>query len=297
MRPVAFSKPPTSPTVPIDAFASISAGYYEQLATLQRRPDLHRRAVELLEPALAQPADGPGDAEALEALVYAYAKLDRPRDELAAWKRYIPGLLDDRERIAPHHEHGRSADAPRARSTTPSPRSSRTIDLCESLPNSSGVNSTYALALWDLALALDRSGDPRDGDRDGAQGAALDVGGARRVRPGAGAADGLGLGRHPRRAQRLLRSGVGARVVPRARRGRRGAAGRRRAHAAAGWASAERRWDEYVSRATAAGGHDAWLPIARLRRARAQAAHAEAATRAAKEPTKPGPRAEPWSDD
>jgi tetratricopeptide (TPR) repeat protein len=269
---------------------------YEQLATLQRRPDLHRRAVELLEPALAQPADAPGDAEALEALVYAYAKLDRPRDELAAWKRYIPGLLDDRERIAPLMNMG-EAQMRLGRLDDALATFRQTIDLCESLPNSSGVNSTYALALWDLALALDRSGDP-----------ATAIETARKARRWTWV-ELVGFG--PAQALRtvsgwdVIRDERSVFFVPEwdrewylalgeAAEARQ--AGDARA-AAASWASAERHWDEYVSRATAGGGHDAWVPIARLRRARAQAAHAEAATRAAKEPATPGPRAEPWSDD
>src|SRR5580704_6145268 len=55
---------------------------YSRLATRQQRLDYERRVVDVLVPALALAPDDPGATAALEALVYAYAKLDRPREEL-----------------------------------------------------------------------------------------------------------------------------------------------------------------------------------------------------------------------
>jgi tetratricopeptide (TPR) repeat protein len=269
---------------------------YEQLAVDQHRPDLHRRAIELLEPALSQAPEMPGAGEALEALVYAYAKLDRPRDELAAWKRFIPRLLDDRERIAPLMNMGeaqmRLGHLDDALATF-----QQTIALCESLPNSSGVNSTYALALWDLALALDRSGDPAT--------AIETAGKARRWTW----VELVGFG--PAQALRtvsgwdVIRDTRNVFFVPEWDREWYFALGEAAAArqtsdpraAAAEWASAEHHLDEYVSRATSAGARDPWLAIAQLRRAHARAAHAEAVVRAAKESPRAAPRSEPWSDD
>jgi tetratricopeptide (TPR) repeat protein len=269
---------------------------YEKLAT-QQRPDLHRRAIELLESALTDSPETPGAGEALEALVYAYAKLDRPRDELAAWKRYIPRLLDDRERIAPLMNMG-EAQMRLRRLDEALGTFRQAIELCESLPNSSGVNSTYALSLWDLALALDRSGD-----REGALQAA---GKARRWTW----VELVGFGQ-----AQVLRTMTGWDViqdehnvffVPEWDRewylalGE--AAAARQAteprEAAREWASAEAHWDAYVGRAARAGGRDPWLAIARLRRERARAAVAEAAARATKAGAAPGhARSGPWSDD
>jgi tetratricopeptide (TPR) repeat protein len=269
---------------------------YEQLATEQRRVDLHHRAVELLEPAMALPRDAPGASQALEALVYAYAKLDRPRDELAAWRRYIPGLLDERERIAPLMNMG-EAQMRLGRVDDALATFRQTIDICESLPNSSGVNSTYALSLWDLALALDRSGDHT---------AAIDA--AAKARRwtwvelvGFGAAQGL----RTVTGWDVIQDERNVFFVPEWDRQWYLALGDAAAAAQATepqdalrlWASAEAHWDAYVTRATSAGGHDLWLPIARRRLEAARAALGDARARAAKAPRPSRPHPESWTDD
>jgi len=132
---------------------------YEQLATLQGRSDLHPKVIDVLAPAVAAFPAHPGATEALDALVYAYAKLDRPRDELAAWRAYIPRLLDDRARVGPLMNMG-EAQMRLGLMDDALATFRRGLRLCETLPNSSSVNATYALTLWDLAVALDRTGDP-----------------------------------------------------------------------------------------------------------------------------------------
>ncbi|MCL2448777.1 MAG: tetratricopeptide repeat protein [Polyangiaceae bacterium] len=270
---------------------------YEQLAAQQQRPDLHRRAIELLESALTDSPDTPGAGEALESLVYAYAKLDRPRDELAAWKRYIPRLLDDRERIAPLMNMG-EAQMRLHRLDDALATFRQAIELCESLPNSSGVNSTYALSLWDMALALDRSGDP--------EGALQAAGKARRWTwvevAGFGQAQVLRtvtgwdiiqdertvffVPEWDREWYLALGETASARLATDPR------------DAARFWASAQAHWDSYVTRATQAGSRDPWLAIARLRREHAHAAAAEAGARAARAEKSPASgRSHSWSDD
>jgi tetratricopeptide (TPR) repeat protein len=132
---------------------------YEELANIQNRNDLHQKVVDTLAPVLADPGDTPAVTQALEDLVFAYAKLDRPRDELAVWKELVPRALDDRARVAPLMNMGeaemRLGDLDEAIATFRD-----ALRKCERLPNSSGVNSNYALLMWDLAVALDRSGDP-----------------------------------------------------------------------------------------------------------------------------------------
>jgi tetratricopeptide (TPR) repeat protein len=269
---------------------------YEQLATSERRVDLHRRAIDVLEAALAEAPDAPGATDALEALVYAYAKLDRPRDELAAWRRYIPRLLDDRERIAPMMNMG-EAEMRLGRLDEALVTFRHTLELCESLPSSSsGVNSTYALALWDLALALDRTGDPATALETAAKAKAWTW------------AEVVGLG--PAQGLRtvtgwdIIRDERSVFFVPEWDRewylALGDAATARKAtdprEAAALWASAETHWGAYVDRATGAGAHDPWLAVARLRRERARAARAEAAARAARLPA-PRARAAPGAED
>jgi len=70
------------------------------------------------------------------------------------------------------------------------------------------------------------------------------------------------------------------------------AAGASTAHdprvAAMSWAEAERLWQGYIDSATAAGGKDLWLPIARARRDHAKAEVLAAQKRAASLPIRPG---------
>jgi tetratricopeptide (TPR) repeat protein len=257
---------------------------YEQLATTQRRVDLHRRAIDVLEPALRQAPDAPGATDALEALVYAYAKLDRPRDELATWRRYIPRLLDDRERIAPLMNMG-EAQMRLGRLDEALATFRQTLAICETLPSgSNGVNSTYALALWDLALAQDRTGDPAGALETAAKA------------KGWTWAEVVGLG--PAQGLRtvtgwdVIRDERNVFFVPDWDRewylALGDAATAQRAtdprEAASLWASAETHWSTYVDRATSAGVRDPWLTVARLRRDRAQRARAESAARAARLP-------------
>jgi hypothetical protein len=59
------------------------------------------------------------------------------------------------------------------------------------------------------------------------------------------------------------------------------------------WAEAERHWDIYVERSSAAGGSDPWLAIGRLRRESARVARVAAQRRAAKLPARTLPRDSP----
>jgi tetratricopeptide (TPR) repeat protein len=268
---------------------------YEQLATDQHRTDLHLRAIQLLEPALTASSDTPGVGEALASLVYAYAKLDRPRDELAAWKRYIPRLLDDRERITPLMNMG-EAQMRLHKLDDALATFRQAIELCESLPNSSGVNSTYALSLWDLALALDRSGDREAAVRTAAKARNwtwveyVGFGPAQALRSVTGwdvIQDQQNVFFVPEwdREWYLALGEVAAATQ----------AGDPR-EAARSWASAEGHWDAYVTRATKAGARDPWLATARLRRERAHASLVVASARAAKiAPARA--RSETWGDD
>jgi tetratricopeptide (TPR) repeat protein len=135
---------------------------YERLAHLQGDDVLEQeKAVAVLTPALAASPDHPAAADALYALATALAYLDRPREELAAWRRYIPKLADDERRLLPMTNMGeaemRLGQVDAALATFRS-----ALDLCESLPNSASLSEPYALILWDVAIALDRQGDPVD---------------------------------------------------------------------------------------------------------------------------------------
>ena len=110
-----------------------------ELAGNSERIDLYTKAARVLEGALAMSPDGSGSTQALGRLAEAYAKLDRPFDEIATWRRYIPRLLDPRARAVDTMNMGeaemrigrvddalghvpRRAPAARRRSRTPTDR-------------------------------------------------------------------------------------------------------------------------------------------------------------------------------
>ena len=137
------------------------------------------------------------------------------------------------------------------------------LRLCGELPNTPSVGSTYVLALWDVAVALDRSGDPRGALETAAKASRVDLGGR--------------TGRVPHREgpRRLLRARLGAPLVPGARRGGGGArrAGRARRGGALGRRGARARRVRRARRGR--GGHDPWIAIAKVRLERARAERAE----------------------
>jgi tetratricopeptide (TPR) repeat protein len=130
----------------------------EALATIQGRPETHREVVELLAPLADEPGAFGGDSAPLEALATAYAWLDRPREEVPTWRRYLEGVTDDRRRVSPLVNLGeaemRLGDLAGATSEF-----RRAIETCEELAGSASLDAEYALALWDLGVALDRGGD------------------------------------------------------------------------------------------------------------------------------------------
>jgi tetratricopeptide (TPR) repeat protein len=255
----------------------------EQLATVTQRDDLYEEAVAILDAALQEDPDAPGATRALESLADAYAHLGRAAVELPAWRRYVARLWDDPDRAGALMNMG-EAEQRLGLLTDALTTFRTTLDICRSLGGSSSVNSTYALALWDMAITLDRSGD---------WGAAIETAGRARAF-GWTEIVGSGAARHLRSVtgwdairddesvffvppwEREWYLGLGDAAVARA-------AGDP-ADAAVAWESAEGHWNTYVERSAEAGGRDLWLPLARARRAAARAAKAEAARRALRQP-------------
>jgi tetratricopeptide (TPR) repeat protein len=134
---------------------------YERLAVSQGDDVLQEKVIDILVPALARAPDHPGAPEALSALAAAFAHVDRPREELATWRQYIPKLADADARLLPMMNMGeaemRVGQIDSALSTFHA-----ALDIAQSLPNSASLSDAYALILWDIAIALDRQGDPVD---------------------------------------------------------------------------------------------------------------------------------------
>jgi len=264
---------------------------YSRLATAQRRVDYERRVVDVLVPAIAAAPDEPGATGALEALVYAYAKLDRPREELASWRRYIPRLTDDRVRAMAMMNMGeaemRLGAVDDALSTF-----REVLRMCGELPNSLGVMSTYVLTLWDLGVALDRSGDPRGALDAAAKASRVAIGGKTGAYLIAEDPDVFFVPEWERDWYLALGAAAEARDAddPRA--------------AAVLWGAAERFWGRYAELSAAARAKsvreegEPWLVIARVRRDHARVERLNAEARAAKLPRR-GPKTPstgPWTE-
>ena len=121
------------------------------------------RAIEVLGAALELAPDHPAALEALNALANSYANLDRSADEVVVYERFLSRATDERSRavamlnLAEAEMHlGRLSDA--------IGDYRETIQLATSLPNMIELeDNTGVLAVWGLAVALDRSGDEAGG--------------------------------------------------------------------------------------------------------------------------------------
>jgi len=127
------------------------------LADSSERMDLFTKAARVLQGALAMSPDGPGSTQALGRLAEAYAKLDRPFDEIATWRRYIPRLLDPRARAVDTMNMGEAE----MRIGRVDDALATFRDVLQQLVDTPDNNQTYVLTLWDIAVALDRTGDAR----------------------------------------------------------------------------------------------------------------------------------------
>jgi hypothetical protein len=154
---------------------------------------------------------------------------------------------------------------------------------CGELPNSGNVGSTYVLTLWDVAVALDRSGDPAEALDTAANASRMTVIDSN-GNPSTGA---LLISHDPSvffvpawELQWYLAVGESAEA--------RDAKDPRLA--AEHWGRAAKHWDAYVERSSAEKGKDLFLVIARARQAHAHAREHAAEALAAKLP-KRSPRA------
>jgi tetratricopeptide (TPR) repeat protein len=231
-----------------------------ELGELQRRNDYYTKAVATLTAAVAAAPDDPAVTDALERIAYCYAKLDRSREELDAWHRYIPRIVDPRSRAINLMNMG---EAEMRLGLVDDALATLREVLRESaeLPDTS---STYVLTLWDLAVAQDRSGDPRAALETATKASHVTAISSHGV-PATGRAilthdDGVFF---VPAWERLWYLALGSTALAREDTDPR--------EALAYWVEAEAEWSEYIAQATAAGGTDRWLPIAKLRRDRVKA--------------------------
>jgi len=231
-----------------------------ELGYLRGRLDLYDKAERILRAAVdAAPAD-PAVSQALENIAVADAKLDRPAEELAAWRRYIPLLLDPHARAVDQMNMG-EAEMRLGQVDDALATFREVLRECAELQNAS---STYVLTLWDLAVALDRSGDPRGAIEMATKAANQSVIDSRGVQT-----DGRGLIAYDPNVffvpewERWWYLAIGS-----------GAKARESTDAHdtwAYWTRAEHEWGEYIAGASTSHGKDRWIAIAEVRRDRAHA--------------------------
>ncbi len=255
---------------------------YVELAERQKRDDLYERAIAVLAPALDAEPDHPAATNALERLADAYAHLDRGPQELAAWRRHLGRTSDDRVRVGEMMNMG-EAEMRLGLVDDALATFHEVLHLCGELPNTGGA--TYVLTLWDEAVALDRSGDPRGALETAAKASAmvaiassgLPMRGRSLIAPPARGGDPhvFFVPEWQREWYLALDSAAAATAAHDAH------------EAGALWADAETHWDVYLAGSSAPGSTNPWLAVARMRRGQVHAERVAAEKRAAKLPRRP----------
>ena len=134
--------------------------------------DLNEEAIRVLAPATRAFDSHPGAERAIGMLAYAYAKLDRSREERDTYTRYLEKLVDPRMRASALMNR---AEADMRLGDLSSAIRGYDDALAEIAPFSgTEAHVTTALATWGLALALDRAGETGRAKREATQAAALD---------------------------------------------------------------------------------------------------------------------------
>jgi tetratricopeptide (TPR) repeat protein len=263
---------------------------YVELGERQKRDDMYQRAIAVLAPAIDSEPDHPAATKALERLADAYAHLDRAPDELSTWRRHLARLGDDRTRVGEMMNMG-EAEMRLGRVDDALATFREVLRLCGELPNTGGA--TYVLTLWDLAVALDRSGDPGGALATAARASAMvaiastgmQMRGRTLIAPPVRGGDPavFFVPEWQREWYLALGSSAAARSAHDAR------------DAATLWAEAEAHWDTYLAGSSAPGTNDPWLAVARVRRDQVHAERVSAEKRAAKLPRRPAAGA--WIDE
>jgi tetratricopeptide (TPR) repeat protein len=221
--------------------------------------DHYEQAIAVLKPALELAPNHPAATESYLSLAYAYAKLGRSREERDCYRKYLARTIDDRTRalallnLAEAEMH--LGDLPEAIATY-----HEAIDTAAHLPNSSSAAETSILAVWGLAVAIDRNGD--------SGGALAEAKLATQMDPGeqliAHGANVFFVPEYEREWYLALGASVHAKEAKFAE------------EAALAWGVVEEHWSRY---ANAASPDDRWRELARTHQAKAHAAKLDAQKR------------------
>jgi tetratricopeptide (TPR) repeat protein len=255
---------PPDPTL-LRARALLEQAHAEKSPDIRLRFDLgeiyaalddNARAIAVLRPALDAEPDHPAAVAPFIDLANAYAKDDdQSEQERRVYERFLPKVTDDRARstamlnLSEAYMHlGELEDSIAGYRAT--------IDLAAQLPNIIELNyHTGALAVWGLAVALDRANDVPSGAKEAKLALVLDRDmGIIRLNPS--------VFFSPQRERNWYVALGFTEYAKDAEDAR---------SAATWWQRVEGCWREYVDDATAHGGGDRWIDLARARLERAHA--------------------------
>jgi tetratricopeptide (TPR) repeat protein len=234
----------------------------------------HEKAAEILQAACDAFPNHSAIAGALEQLAYAYAYMDRSREERATYLRLLP-LLDDGPSKAVMLLNLAEAEMHLGNLPEAVARYRESVQVSGQLSGLRGTDETYVLAVWGLAVALDRAGDPQASREQTKLATEMDVG----ERTIGGGTNVFFVPAYERDWYLALAQMLHAEEAPSAR------------EALEAWTRAVEYWNHYV---TSADPGDRWVVLARSHLSRARQKREKVAERVAKEPPAPPP---PGHDD
>jgi tetratricopeptide (TPR) repeat protein len=134
----------------------------------------HEEAIAILRPATDANLDHPATVDALSNLAYAYAYLGRQVEERATYKKYIPRIREDRSRLVAMLN---LAEAEMHLGNLPDAIAGYrdAVALGGTIDGYSAAQTT-TLAVWGLAVALDRAGEPDDAMKEATLATRMDPG-------------------------------------------------------------------------------------------------------------------------
>jgi len=134
------------------------------LGALEEDRGDHEAAVTILEAALARAPNHPAADDAWITLAYAHSKLDHPERERDCYEEFLKRSIDPSSRATARLNH---AESEMRLGRLPEAVDGYRAAFAEAqgaAPN--GSSDTATLALWGLAVALDRNGDPVASDHE-----------------------------------------------------------------------------------------------------------------------------------
>ncbi|MDB4993078.1 MAG: hypothetical protein JWM74_510 [Myxococcaceae bacterium] len=239
--------------------------------------DRHDLAIAVLTSALKIAPTHPAAESAWVVLAYAYAKKDMPKEERDAYEKYLALTTDDRSRSTAILNLA-EADMRLGHIDEAVAGYRDAVQVAAALPTgTSTAVETGKLAVWGLAVALDRQGDATGSAAQAKLAVQMDTG--------------LVLISHGQNVffvppyERLWYIALGTTVEAKAATDPRKALGY--------WQQVEELWTSYVEQAERGDPKERWLPRARAHRDQAHAERVAAEKRAAKAPPPPKPEREP----